>query len=82
MPATTVPRRRVGGGARLGQTVGMNIRPKLSGSPLLYTLVGVEGLGDGYQSFATSLWSDDRKVAAALKELVFLRTSVVNACPT
>ena len=31
---------------------------------------------------ASSLWSDDRTVSAALKELVFLRTSVVNACPT
>jgi len=60
----------------------MHIRPKLTASPLLYTLLGVEKLGDGYQSFASSLWSDDRTVSAALKELVFLRTSVVNACPT
>lgn len=60
----------------------MNIRPKLTGSPLAYTLFRVEGLGDEYQSWGKALWSDDRTVAATLKELVFLRSSVVNDCPT
>ena len=60
----------------------MNIRPKLSGAPLGYTLHQVEGLGDGYTSFGQALWSDERAVPATLKELVFLRSSVVNACPT
>lgn len=60
----------------------MNIRPKLSGSPLGYTLYQVDGLGDDYPAFGKALWSDERAVAATFKELVFLRSSVVNACPT
>jgi hypothetical protein len=60
----------------------VNIRPKLTGSPLAYTLARVEGLGEQYQSWGKALWSDDRAVAATFKELVFLRSSVVNACPT
>lgn len=60
----------------------MKIRPKLSGAPLAYTIQQVEGLGDGYQSFGAALWSDERAVDAMFKELVFLRSSVVNACPT
>lgn len=60
----------------------MQIRPKLDVSPLAYSLYRVEGLGDGYQTFSASLWSDERAVPALLKELVFLRSSVVNDCPT
>ena len=60
----------------------MNIRPKLTGAPLGYTIHQVEGLGDDYTSFGKALWSDERAVDATLKELVFLRSSVVNACPT
>jgi len=60
----------------------MKIRPKLEASPLAYSLHQIEGLGDGLQAFSTSLWSDERAVPATLKELVFLRSSVVNACPT
>ena len=60
----------------------MKIRPKLTGAPLAYTIHKVEGLGDGYQSFSAALWSDERSVAATLKELIFMRCSVVNACPT
>ena len=60
----------------------MKSRPKLSGAPLAYTLQQVDGLGDGYQSFSASLWSDERAVPATLKELIFLRSSVVNDCPT
>ena len=60
----------------------MNIRPKLTAAPLAYALHKVDGLGDDYQSWGKALWSDDRSVAATFKELVFLRSSVVNACPT
>lgn len=57
-------------------------RPKLSGAPLAYTLAKVEGTADPYQTFGKSLWSEGRAVAATLKELVFLRSSIVNRCAT
>ena len=60
----------------------MGTRPKLSGAPLAYTLAQVEGTGDAYRAFGAALWADERAVPAALKELVFLRSSIVNQCPT
>lgn len=60
----------------------MQSRPKLSGAPLAYTLAQVKGVGDHYKSFGSELWSDDQQVPAALKELLFLRTSIINQCPT
>ncbi len=60
----------------------MEIRPKLSGAPLAYTLAQVEGSAEPYKSFGSALWSDEQAVPAALKELVFLRSSIVNECPT
>lgn len=60
----------------------MKSRPKLSGAPLAYTLAQVEGTADPYQSFGKNLWAEDRDVSAVLKELVFLRSSIVNQCPT
>jgi len=60
----------------------MKTRIKLSGAPLAYTLAIVEGTADEYKAFGSALWSDDGKVPAALKELVFLRCSYVNRCDT
>lgn len=60
----------------------MAIRLKLSGAPLGYTLALVEGTSDPYKSFGSALWSDDQAVPARLKELLFLRTSIINQCPT
>jgi len=60
----------------------MKIRLKLSGAPLGYTLGAVEGTSDPYKEFGTALWSDDQVVPATLKELLFMRTSIVNQCPT
>ncbi len=60
----------------------MKSRPKLSGAPLAYTLAKVEGTADAYASFGTALWSDEQSVPPAVKELVFLRTSVINECHT
>jgi alkylhydroperoxidase family enzyme len=60
----------------------MNIRPKLSGAPLGYTLALVEGTGGAYKSFGEALWSDERAISARVKELIFLRCSIVNECPT
>lgn len=60
----------------------MKSRPKLTGAPLGYTLALVEGTADHYQAFGTALWSDDQQVAPTLKELLFMRSSIVNQCPT
>lgn len=60
----------------------MKIRLKLSGAPLGYTLANVEGTTDPYAAFGKALWDDDRAVPATRKELVFLRTSIANQCPT
>ena len=59
----------------------MNPRPKLTGAPLGYTLSIVEGT-EIYKDFGTELWSDTKAIPATLKELVFIRTSIVNECPT
>ena len=60
----------------------MKSRPKLSGAPLAYTMARVDGTADPYQGFVRALWADAAAVPAALKELVFLRASIVNQCPT
>lgn len=60
----------------------MKSRPKLAAAPLAYANHQVEGTADPYREFGASLWSDDRAVSARLKELVFLRCSIVNECPT
>jgi len=60
----------------------MKSRVKLSGAPLGYTTALVEGTADPYKTFGSELWGEDRAVPATLKELVFLRTSIVNECPT
>ncbi len=60
----------------------MAVRFKLSGAPLGYTLALVEGTAEPYKSFGTALWHEDRAVPAVTKELVFLRSSIVNQCPT
>jgi len=60
----------------------MKSRPKLSGAPLAYTVALVEGTADSYQAFGKALWSEDRAVPPILKELVFIRTSILNQCPT
>jgi len=59
----------------------MNIRPKLSGAPLGYTLALVDG-AEVYKDFGKAIWSDNGAVPATLKELVFMRSSIVNECPT
>lgn len=60
----------------------MKIRPKLSGAPLGYTLAQIDGTTDSYKAFGEALWNDDRALPVRLKELVFIRTSIVNQCPT
>lgn len=69
-------------GWNFGILVLMKIRLKLSGAPLGYTLALVEGTSDSYKAFGKALWSDEQSIPAQLKELVFLRSSLVNECPT
>jgi hypothetical protein len=60
----------------------MKSRPKLAGAPLGYTMWKVDGAADAYRDFGRAIWADDATVSARLKELLFLRCSIVNACPT
>lgn len=60
----------------------MKSRPKLSGAPLAYTLALVDSAADPYTTFGKAIWADNGAVPPALKELVFLRTSIINQCPT
>ena len=60
----------------------MKIRPKLSGAPLAYAMAQAQGTGDHYAAFVKALWSGEQLVSPMLKELIFLRTSIVNECHT
>lgn len=60
----------------------MKSRPKLSGAPLGYTLALVDGTSEPYKSFQENLWAGEQQVPATLKELIFIRSSIVNQCPT
>lgn len=60
----------------------MKVRYKLTGAPLGYTTAMVEGSAEPYTAFGKAIWAEDGAVSPATKELVFLRTSVVNQCPT
>lgn len=60
----------------------MNIRPKPAREPLGKTLTMVEGTRAAYGSFGTALWEENSAIPMTLKELIFLRTSIVNQCPT
>jgi len=65
-----------------GHTVVMKVRVKLSGAPLAYTMALVEGTGNHYKAFGAELWSEARTISLTLRELLFMRTSIVNQCPT
>lgn len=66
----------------VGNTALVKSRPKLSGAPLAYAMSKVEGTADAYSAFGKHLWADERAVSAVLKELIFLRCSIVNECLT
>lgn len=71
-----------GASVAVGHTGHVKSRIKLSGSPLGYTLALVEGTAEPYKAFGSALWDEGQSVPARLKELLFLRTSIVNQCPT
>jgi len=61
----------------------MKTRIKLAGSPLGYTFAQVDGPGDHYTAFSKKLWAEEgRAVPTIVKELIFMRSSIVNQCPT
>ncbi len=60
----------------------MKTRVKLSGAPLAYTLALVEDAAVPYKSFGKKIWSDELTVPLTMKELLFIRTSIINQCPT
>ncbi|MDB4102805.1 hypothetical protein N9549_01885 [Acidimicrobiales bacterium] len=55
---------------------------KLSGAPLAYTLALVEGTNEPYKAFGKEVWSEERGISLALREMLFMRTSIINQCPT
>ena len=57
-------------------------RPKVREAPYGHTLTLVPGAREGAAALSKALWADDGALSAVTKELVFLRTSIVNRCPT
>lgn len=51
-------------------------------APFAFTVAQVPGAREGFDAFATALWSQDGTVSRRSKELIFLRTSMVNDCVT
>jgi hypothetical protein len=57
-------------------------RPALREAPYGYTVSLVNGLPDALAGFAAALWNPTGAAPERVKELVFLRTSIVNHCAT
>jgi hypothetical protein len=57
-------------------------RPALREAPYGYTVSLVNGLPDALASFVSTLWNPAGAASERVKELVFLRTSIVNQCHT
>ena len=57
-------------------------RPKVREAPYGYTLTLVPGARDALTGVTGVLWDPDGAASERTKELVFLRTSLVNQCET
>ena len=57
-------------------------RPSLREEPFGYTLTLVPGAKEVVAGIRTAFWDPQGAVSERTKELVFLRTSVVNRCET
>lgn len=55
-------------------------RPRVREAPFGYTLTLVPGAKEGLAGFTKVLWDPEGTVSPELKDLVFLRTSIVNRC--
>ena len=56
--------------------------PTLREAPYGYTLRLVPGAPQAVEQLGAALWNPDGAVSPRVKELVFLRTSLVNKCET
>lgn len=57
-------------------------RPPLREAPYGYTVSLVPGAAEALAGFVDTLWKPSGTVTQRVKELVFLRTSIVNQCHT
>ena len=57
-------------------------RPKVREAPFGYTTTLVPGAKEALAGVTAVLWAPDGAVSERTKELVFLRTSIVNRCET
>src|SRR4051794_13279016 len=55
-------------------------RPRVREAPFGYTTTLVPGAKDALAGFSAAIWSPEGTVPERTKELVFLRTSIVNRC--
>ena len=56
--------------------------PTIREAPYGYTVRLVPGAPEALEKLVATLWNPDGAVAPRVKELVFLRTSMVNQCET
>lgn len=59
-----------------------SVRARVREAPFGYALALVPGAKEGQAKVSEALWSAEGAVPERLKELVFLRTSIVNRCET
>lgn len=57
-------------------------RPRVREAPFGYTTTLVPGAKEALAQVTAAFWAPDGAVSEQLKELVFLRTSIVNRCET
>lgn len=55
-------------------------RPKVREAPFGYTTTVVPGVKESLAGFTAALWDPSGTVSEQTKELIFLRTSIVNRC--
>jgi hypothetical protein len=55
-------------------------RPRVREAPFGYTTTLVPGAKEALAAFSAAIWAEDGTVPLHTKELVFLRTSIVNNC--
>lgn len=57
-------------------------QPRVREAPFGYVQTLVPGVKEALASLSAALWHPDGSVPERLKELVFLRTSIINRCET
>jgi len=54
--------------------------PRVREAPFGYTTTLVPGAKEALAAYSAAIWSDEGTVPPRTKELIFLRTSIVNNC--